>query len=504
MLQLFPGKEEFLASAFGGDLPPVVPIWTELAADHETPISAYRKLFGEEVLFLLEFAEGHNLAGRYSIIAFGAHATFSAEGNRVQVTRGGSRITLLDVQDPLSEVEKFMIRHRSPTQENLFPFWGGAIGYLAYDTIRWFEPTIPPPSKDELGLPDMFFLVPKIVLVFDHHLYRLRVVASALTKELPANQVFDVAAGRIHSVVERLSQPMQFMPLSSPANVFPSSISHPPQSNTTYERYHSMVERAKAWIHSGDVFQVVLSQRFECSYDGDPLEVYRALRFVNPSPYLFCLRFPGGFSLVGSSPEVHVRVRRGKVEIRPIAGTRRSGRSREEAAALEKELLSDAKERAEHLMLVDLARSDMGRVAAFGSIQVTDFMTTEHYSHVMHIVSHVEGRLIGNNSAFDVVRATFPAGTVSGSPKVRAMQIINELETSKRCTYAGIVGRFSYDGGLNSCITLRTILLKGSRAYVQAGGGIVADSTPEGEYQETVNKAMASFRALEIARAVPP
>jgi len=265
-----------------------------------------------------------------------------------------------------------------------------------------------------------------------------------------------------------------------------------------------MVEHAKAWIHSGDIFQVVLSQRFECSYNGDPLEVYRALRFVNPSPYLFCLRFPGGFSLVGSSPEVHVRVRKGKVEIRPIAGTRRSGRSREEAAVLEKDLLSDAKERAEHLMLVDLARSDMGRVAVFGSIQVTDFMTTEHYSHVMHIVSHVEGRLIRDSSSFDVVRATFPAGTVSGSPKVRAMQIINELEISKRCTYAGIIGRFGYDGSLNSCITLRTILLKGGRAYIQAGGGIVADSTSEGEYQETVNKAMASLRALEIARAVPP
>ncbi|ALJ56713.1 Anthranilate synthase component 1 [Candidatus Xiphinematobacter sp. Idaho Grape] len=499
MLQLFPGKEEFLASASGGDLPPVVPIWTELTADHETPISAYRKLFGEEVLFLLEFAEGHNLAGRYSIIALGAHATFSAEGNRVQVTQGGSCTTLLDVRDPLSEVEKFMIQHRSPAQEDLSPFWGGAIGYLAYDTVRWFEPTIPLPSNDELGLPDMFFLVPKTVLIFDHHLHRLKVVVSALTGKSPAGQVFDVAVKRIRSVVGQLSQPVQFIPLS-PANVSSSTL---PRSNTSRERYHSMVERAKAWIHSGDVFQVVLSQRFECSYSGDPLEVYRALRFINPSPYLFCLRFPGGFSLVGSSPEVHVRVRKGKVEIRPIAGTRRSGQSREEAAVLEKDLLSDAKECAEHLMLVDLARSDMGRIAVFGSIQVTDFMTTEHYSHVMHIVSHVEGRLIGGSSAFDVVRATFPAGTVSGSPKVRAMQIINELEISKRCTYAGIVGRFGYDGSLNSCITLRTTLLKGGKAYVQAGGGIVADSTSEGEYQETVNKAMASFRALEIAKAVP-
>jgi len=500
MLQLFPGKGEFLSSASGGSLPPVVPIWTELAADHETPISAYRKLFGEEVLFLLEFSEGHNLAGRYSIIALGAHATFSAKGNKVQMRQGGSRITLLDVQDPLSEVEKFMIRHHSPTQEDLSPFWGGAIGYLAYDTVRWFEPTIPPPSNDELGLPDMFFLIPKTVLVFDHHFHRLKVVVSAIIGKSPAGQVFDMAAKRIRSVVERLSQPVQFMPLS-PANVFSPIL---PQSNTTRARYHSMVEHAKAWIHSGDIFQVVLSQRFECSYNGDPLEVYRALRFINPSPYLFCLRFPGGFSLVGSSPEVHVRVRKGKVEIRPIAGTRRSGRSREEAAVLEKDLLSDAKERAEHLMLVDLARSDMGRVAVFGSIQVTDFMTTEHYSHVMHIVSHVEGRLIRDSSSFDVVRATFPAGTVSGSPKVRAMQIINELEISKRCTYAGIIGRFGYDGSLNSCITLRTILLKGGRAYIQAGGGIVADSTSEGEYQETVNKAMASLRALEIARAVPP
>lgn len=501
MLPLFPSREKFLASAAsGGGLPPVVPIWTELVADYEMPISAYRKFFDEEVLFLLESAEKHNLTGRYSVIALGAHATFSAEGNKVQVTEGESCTTLSDVRDPLSEVEKFILQHRSPARDDLFPFWGGAIGYLAYDTVRWFEPTIPTAPRDELGLPDMFFLIPKTVLIFDHCFRRLKIVVSAFTKGSSAGQVFDAAVAKIHFVMEQLARAVQFAPLF-PANSPPFIL---PKSNTTREYYHDMIERAKAWIQAGDIFQVVLSQRFECLYSGDPLDVYRALRCVNPSPYLFCLRFPGGFSLVGSSPEVHVRVRKGKVEIHPIAGTRHSGKNRKEAEALEKDLLADAKECAEHLMLVDLARSDMGRIAEFGSIQVTDFMMIEHYSHVMHIVSHVEGKLIDGSSAFDVVRATFPAGTVSGSPKIRAMQIINELEMSKRCTYAGIVGHFGYDGSLNSCITLRTILLKDGKAYVQAGGGIVADSTPEREYQETMNKAIASFRALEIAKAILP
>ena len=261
-----------------------------------------------------------------------------------------------------------------------------------------------------------------------------------------------------------------------------------------------MVEKAQEYILAGDIFQIVPSQRFETAFPGDALDLYRALRFVNPSPYMFCLRCPGGYSLVGSSPEVHVRLTDSLVEIRPIAGTRRRGETPEADAANAEDLLGDPKERAEHLMLVDLARNDVGRIAEFGSVKVSDFMTVEKYSHVMHIVSHVSGKLAGGRSAYDVMRATFPAGTVSGSPKVRAMQIINELEKSKRCSYAGAVGYFGFDGNLDSCIALRTVLLKGGRAYVQSGGGVVADSTAEGEYQETVNKAMAGMRAIDRAR----
>ena len=271
-------------------------------------------------------------------------------------------------------------------------------------------------------------------------------------------------------------------------------------SNTTRAEYHAMVEKAQEYIRAGDIFQIVPSQRFETAFPGDALDLYRALRFVNPSPYMFCLRCPGGYSLVGSSPEVHVRLTDSLVEIRPIAGTRRRGETPEEDHANAEDLLADPKERAEHLMLVDLARNDVGRIAEFGSVKVSDFMTVEKYSHVMHIVSHVSGTLAGGRSAYDVMRATFPAGTVSGSPKVRAMQIINELEKSKRCSYAGAVGYFGFDGNLDSCIALRTVLLKDGRAYVQSGGGVVADSTPEGEYQETVNKAMAGMRAIDRAR----
>jgi anthranilate synthase component 1 len=272
-----------------------------------------------------------------------------------------------------------------------------------------------------------------------------------------------------------------------------------PASNTTEEEFCRMVGQAHEFIHAGDVFQVVLSQRFETTYTGDPLTLYRCLRFVNPSPYLFCLKFGGEFALVGSSPEVHVRAMNGKVEIRPIAGTRRRGSTPELDDANARELLADPKERAEHLMLVDLARNDVGRIANFGSVRVTDFMTIERYSHVMHIVSNVVGELHPDKNAYDVMRATFPAGTVSGSPKVRAMQIINQLEKTKRGTYAGAVGYFGFDGNSDSCIALRTIALKDGKAYVQAGAGIVADSTPEGEYQETANKAMGMMRAIERA-----
>jgi anthranilate synthase component 1 len=342
----------------------------------------------------------------------------------------------------------------------------------------------------------MFFMVTEAVVAFDHRQRRIRIVANAFPeKENPA-AAYEAACERIRGILESLSKPIAFEPIfteSTPAAA-------PSTSNTTREEYHAMVHRAHEYIRSGDIFQIVLAQRFETEFHDDALDLYRALRFVNPSPYMFCLRCPGGYSLVGSSPEVHVRLTSDLVEIRPIAGTRRRGATIEEDNANADDLMADPKERAEHLMLVDLARNDVGRIAEYGSVKVTDFMTIERYSHVMHIVSHVSGKLAGGRSAFDVMRATFPAGTVSGAPKVRAMQILNELEKSKRCSYSGAVGYFGFDGNHDSCIALRTVLLKDGKAFVQSGGGVVADSTPEGEYQETVNKAMAGMRAIDRAR----
>jgi anthranilate synthase component 1 len=342
----------------------------------------------------------------------------------------------------------------------------------------------------------MFFMVTEAVVAFDHRQRRIRIVANAFPeKENPAAD-YDAACEKIRSILESLSKPIAFDPIFTESTPVPALST----SNTTREEYHAMVQRAHEYIRSGDIFQIVLAQRFETEFHDDALDLYRALRFVNPSPYMFCLRCPGGYSLVGSSPEVHVRLTGDLVEIRPIAGTRRRGTTIHEDNANAADLMADPKERAEHLMLVDLARNDVGRIAEYGSVKVTDFMTIERYSHVMHIVSHVSGKLAGGRSAFDVMRATFPAGTVSGAPKVRAMQILNELEKSKRCSYSGAVGYFGFDGNHDSCIALRTVLLKGGKAFVQSGGGVVADSTPEGEYQETVNKAMAGMRAIDRAR----
>jgi anthranilate synthase component 1 len=306
------------------------------------------------------------------------------------------------------------------------------------------------------------------------------------------------AIARIEALLEKLSRPVSLQPFQASLLGKPQLT---PSSNLTREAYEKAVEDSKEFIRAGDIFQIVLSQRFSTSYAGDPIHLYRALRFVNPSPYMFCLRLPGGFSLVGSSPEVHVKVTSGSVEIRPIAGTRKRGATPEADEALCKELLDDPKERAEHLMLVDLARNDVGRISAFGSVKLTDFMTVERYSHVMHIVSHVAGELSGDHSPLDVLRATFPAGTVSGSPKVRAMQIISTLEPTARGTYAGAVGYLGFNGQLDSCIALRTVLLKDGNAFVQAGAGIVADSQPAAEFEETVNKAMGVIRAIELASA---
>jgi len=474
----------------------VVSVWCELVADVETPIAAFRKLGDEPPSFLLESAEHSDHVGRYSFLGVGNHWTLTAHGKTVTFADENGSSTYEAEGDPLRELEKLMAKYRIAPQAGVPLFRGGAIGYLAYDAVRWFEPVIPPPPKDELGVPDLFFMLTDVVVAFDHRRRRMIVLTNAMLDGADPRAAYEQAERRIEEMVERLGQAVMFDPIPTAPSATPDDM----RSNTKREQFHAIVEKAQEYIRAGDIFQMVPSQRFETPYDGDALDLYRSLRFVNPSPYMFCLRVSDSFSLVGSSPEVHVRVQDGLVEIRPIAGTRRRGESEAEDLALEQDLLGDPKERAEHLMLVDLARNDVGRIAEFGSVKVTDFMTIERYSHVMHIVSHVSGKLAGNHSPFDVMRATFPAGTVSGSPKVRAMQIINELEQSKRCVYAGAVGYFGFDGNLDSCIALRTIVLKDKVAYVQAGGGVVADSTPEGEYQESVNKAMAASRA--IAKAI--
>ena len=493
MIPLEPSRSEFLEKASAAR---VLTVSCEIVADSDTPVSAFAKLCGDAPSFLLESAEQSDQVGRHSFLGFGAKATFTATGKTITICDGGSSRSFEAARDPLDELEKWMSPYRLASDPSISPFLGGAVGYLGYDCIRWFEPTIPAPPKDELGIPDMFFMVTETLVVFDHRRRRIRIVANVFPEEGDPGAAYDTAAVRIEKILLNLRRPLAFDPIF-PATTPPAA---PAASNTTRAEYHAMVEQAQEYIRAGDIFQIVLAQRFETEFHDDALDLYRALRFVNPSPYMFCLRCPGGYSLVGSSPEVHVRLTDQLVEIRPIAGTRRRGATVEEDNANAEDLLADPKERAEHLMLVDLARNDVGRIAEYGSVKVTDFMTIERYSHVMHIVSHVSGQLAGGRTAYDVMRATFPAGTVSGAPKVRAMQILNELEKSKRCSYSGAVGYFGFDGNHDSCIALRTVLLKDGKAYVQSGGGVVADSTPEGEYQETLNKAMAGMRAIDRAR----
>ncbi|HUF61736.1 MAG TPA: anthranilate synthase component I [Verrucomicrobiales bacterium] len=492
---LQPSFDDFLALCQEGNL---VSVWTELTADYETPLSAFQKISDGQYSFLFESAETREDAGRYSFLGTSPRLVFACRDGQVTLSGPGRESESYPAQwDPLAELESIMRRCRPAPANGLPVFHGGAVGYLAYDAVHYFEPTVPLHPRDDLNIPDLLFMITDTVMIFDHRFRRLQIVANVFLDDYAdPRSAYDSAREKIEEVIRRLRTPLHYDPVPTLTPI-PEPV---PVSNTTREAYCGMVERAKEYIRAGDIFQVVPSQRFEVPYAGSPLSLYRALRHINPSPYMFCLQFPDGFSLVGSSPEVHVRAIDGRVEIRPIAGTRWRGASEGEDQALEEELLADPKERAEHIMLVDLARNDVGRIAEFDSVRVTDLMIIERYSHVMHIVSNVEGRLDPSRSAYDVMRATFPAGTVSGSPKVRAMQIIREMEISRRGAYAGAVGYFGFDGNLDSCIALRTAVLQGGTAYVQAGAGVVADSVPESEYTETVNKARGLLRAVEWAR----
>lgn len=494
---LLPSFADFHDLATRGNL---IPVTAELAADYETTLGAFQKIHDGRCAFLLESAEMTAASGRYSILGSSPRLIFTAKGKEITIEERGKARTLTAERDPLEELEKLMAGCRLPDGARPSVFNGGAVGYLAYDMVRFFETTLPAPPPDSLEIPDMVFFITDTVLVFDHKHRKLSVTANVLMDEHDsAEKGFAWAAGKIQNVIDLLEQPLPVKPLQRfPADKTNALPEH--HSNTTQAEYEAMVTKAREYIAAGDIFQVVPSQRLSTRYDGSPIDLFRALRHVNPSPYMFCMTFPQGFSLVGSSPEVHVKCLDGRIDIRPIAGTRWRGKTPEEDQALAEDLLADPKENAEHIMLVDLARNDVGRVAEYGSVRVTDLRIIEKYSHVMHIVSNVDGRLDSTHSAYDVMRATFPAGTVSGSPKVRAMEIINELEKNKRCAYAGAVGYFGFDGNLDSCIALRTCVLKDGQAYVQAGAGVVADSDPTYEYNETLNKAAGMLRAIAWAR----
>lgn len=490
-----PSFEEFKSAAKQGN---VVPVFTQLASDFETPLSAYLKIRDEKHSFLLESAEATDKGGRWSIIGSNPKRIFSAKGKTIRITEGEKTREILVEDDVLAALEREMAPYQPVSNAALPPFSGGMVGYLAYDAVRQFEPSLGEPAADPLGIPDALFLLADTLLVFDHRLRRLQIIANALLDEYSSiEEAYAAAKEKIHVLIEVLNRPLHIPALNGLVEI----TEEPAESNTTQEEYERMVREGKEYIAAGDIFQFVPSQRFSTNFDQSPVDLYRALRHVNPSPYMFILEL-GDFALVGSSPEVHVRSIQGRIDIRPIAGTRWRGKTKAEDDALAADLLADPKERAEHLMLVDLARNDVGRIAKHGKVKVDDFMIIERYSHVMHIVSNVSGELDPSHSAYDVLRATFPAGTVSGAPKIRAMQIINSLEKHKRCAYAGAVGYFGFDGSHDSCITLRTCLLKDGKAYVQAGAGVVADSDPTYEYNETVSKSKALLRAIALAKTL--
>ena len=494
-----PDKKTFLEKAAHGNL---VPVWRELLADMDSPVSAYDKI--REYLrrkdhashtFLLESVEGGENVGRYSFIGGTPRAILRAYGQRVTIQEAGeAEKTLTENGDPLDALKQYMARFKPVLDSQLPRFIGGAVGFLGYDCVSLFEKKVHTRADNALRAPDMVFMVTDALIIFDRVRHSVRIIANAFINGQP-DQAYNDAIQTIDSLCAALRTPKSSSMIDSGAYLGEIV----PESNLSREEFVSTVERAKEFIRAGDIIQVVLSQRFETEYQGDSLDVYRALRSINPSPYMFCLDL-GDSSMVGSSPEVHVRSEEGHAELRPIAGTRPRSDDPAKDEQLAKELLADPKERAEHIMLVDLARNDLGRVCQFGSVKVPELMIIERYSHVMHIVSDVTGDLRPDMDAYELMRSTFPAGTVSGAPKIRAMELIAELEKAKRGPYAGAVGYFSFSGNLDSCITIRTIILDLDKAYIQAGAGIVADSDPNTEYEETRNKARGMFKALALAR----
>ncbi|MDB6168468.1 MAG: anthranilate synthase [Verrucomicrobia bacterium] len=492
-MNIHPTRDAFIHLAAQGN---VIPVYADLMADFETPVSAYAKLKESGPSYLLESVEGGERLSRYSFIGCRPRKVFVCGPATTEIREPGKPARKIPTPpDPLTLIEAEMIGYKPVQLPGLPRFTGGAVGFVGYEYVTRIELTVPVAKADELKMPLLYFMLSDSLLIFDRAKQTLRLCTNA---HVPAagdpGAAYDAAVSELNALFAILKHPRELAPAPL---VEPAKIVVPP-GNFTAARFERVVEEGKEFIRAGDIIQFVPSQRFTSDFSRSPLDLYRALRTVNPSPYMFILE-AGDFSIVGASPEVHVRLTDGRVEIRPIAGTRKRGATADEDLALEKELLGDAKERAEHLMLVDLARNDIGRVCQFGSIHVPEFMVVERYSHVMHIVSQVEGKIDPEKSAFDLMRATFPAGTVSGAPKIRAMQIIAEHEPTQRGFYAGALGYFGYDGNMDTCIMLRTALLKDGKIHIQAGAGIVADSIPSSEYQETISKASALLKAVAMA-----
>lgn len=498
MMRIQPDFQTFEQRCRQGNL---ISVWTEILADMETPVSVFRKLADGEYAFLLESVEQGDRMGRYSFIGFNPEVLIRSRGEEVIISYFGVDEQISpDPERPLEFLRKFMQRYTPAPDPDLPPFIGGGVGYMAYDMVRAFE-KLPDGNPDPLCLPDSYFMIADTLAIFDHVRRRMILLANAHVTGSPA-VAYGTAVHKIELMLERLrtARPNQKASPLHPTALNVGREMAGMESNFTQAEFEAGVEQVKEYIRAGDAFQVVISQRFSKPYFGDPFNIYRALRAINPSPYMFYLKF-GDLQLAGSSPEILVRVNKDKVVVRPIAGTRPRGGDLAEDKRMEQELLADPKECAEHIMLVDLGRNDVGRVAAPGTVGVQDLMTVERYSHVMHIVTNVTGTLEAGKDAFDALEATFPAGTVSGAPKIRAMEIIDEVENVRRGPYAGAVGYISFDGNLDTCITIRTCVIKDRRVYVQAGAGIVADSVPASEYHETCNKAMAVLKAVELAES---
>ena len=486
----YPDFDTFIKCADQGNL---IPVYREILADIDTPVSALMKLGSKSHVFLLESVEGGEKWGRYTFLGADPRIVFSVKGEDVLIQENSIVHCHKHQGNPLRFLKSLLSIYRPVPVDGLPRFYGGAVGFLGYDMVRYFERLDAQPL-DDLKTDDSIFMITDTLIVFDNIRHTIKVVSCAVTdssKDLKA--IYNETISKIDDIIVILRTPVETKERYGKVEK-ESSL----QSNMSQETFKDIVRKAKEYIVAGDIIQVVLSQRFHTENGLDPIDLYRALRYVNPSPYLFFLKLEDMF-LIGSSPEVMVRLEEGIAELRPIAGTRRRGKTEQDDRHLADELLKDPKERSEHVMLVDLGRNDLGRIARIGSVQVNQLMAVERYSHVMHLVTNIQAQLSEGKDCFDVLKATFPAGTLSGAPKVRAMEIIDEFEPTRRGPYGGAVGYFSYTGNMDLCITIRTILVKNGKIFIQVGAGIVADSDPDTEYQETVNKGQGMMQAIRLA-----